>query len=484
MARYGRQQPTFERVGEYDHTDGPEAADVFAAYGVDFIPAQRHEFDLMLAKREDGFPAATSISISRPRQNGKSFAACYYSAWMCAVEGWNVCYTAHNGGTVTKFFRRLCQLFEDEANADWHALLDHTYKQPGREGIYLNSGAYIEFAVRTNGARGGTYDLLIVDEAQEYTSDQQNAIKPTISATGHPPQTIYIGTPAYPGCHGTIFKRNHQRAHNDIGGGWWLEWAIQKLPKEDAGPELLLEYAYDTNPMLGRLITEEAVLDEIDDMDFDGLCRERLGWWMPDDGGYEHAISADAWNDCATDAPPDPKDGKVAYGVKFAPDGTHAAVAVAVAVEGKPVHVELVSVRSTAHGMGWVPKLLAPMKDDACCYLADGKGVAENMELQLRKAGLPRLFCRTASTRDVIQADARLMDLIRSGGMTHFGQQELTDSAIGASKRVIGNKQNAAYGFGEAPDVDPAPIEAAALAVHAVLTTLRNPRKKQKVVSF
>ena len=103
MARYGCQDPTFESVGEWDHTDGPEAAGLFAQYGIDLIPSQRRELDLMCARKADGSPQALTIGICKPRQNGKSFAACYYSVWMCAVEGWNVLYTAHNGGTVTKF---------------------------------------------------------------------------------------------------------------------------------------------------------------------------------------------------------------------------------------------------------------------------------------------------------------------------------------------------------------------------------------------
>lgn len=37
--RRGRQTPTFECIGAYDRTDGPEAVALFASYGVSFIPA-------------------------------------------------------------------------------------------------------------------------------------------------------------------------------------------------------------------------------------------------------------------------------------------------------------------------------------------------------------------------------------------------------------------------------------------------------------
>lgn len=34
VKRYGRQTPTFERVGSYDHSDGPDAVALFEGYGV------------------------------------------------------------------------------------------------------------------------------------------------------------------------------------------------------------------------------------------------------------------------------------------------------------------------------------------------------------------------------------------------------------------------------------------------------------------
>lgn len=83
-----------------------------------------------------------------------------------------------------------------------------------------------------------------------------------------------------------------------------------------------------------------------------------------------------------------------------------------------------------------------------------------------------------------MQASQRMLDLVAEGGMTHIAQPELTASAVGAAKRHIGKRENGAIGFGDAPDVDCAPVEAAALAVQAVMTTLRNPRKKRTAVSF
>lgn len=186
--RRGRQEPTFERVGIYDHSDGPDAVSLFEGYGVRFIPAQSYEMELYLAKNELGESEAITIGLSRPRQNGKSFAARYYALWCAFVEGKSVLYSAHNGSTTRKMFKFMCDFIE--GHGDFHRKLKPSgqgvYKAQGSEGIFLADGTVIEFSTRTNsGARGGTYDVIVVDEAQELTDEQRDAMMPTTIAAGH-----------------------------------------------------------------------------------------------------------------------------------------------------------------------------------------------------------------------------------------------------------------------------------------------------------
>ena len=84
--RHGNQRPTFEVVGEYASTSGRECAELFEAYGVEFYPSQKYELDLFLARDVDGRAASKTIGISKPRQNGKSFAARHYALWMAAAK--------------------------------------------------------------------------------------------------------------------------------------------------------------------------------------------------------------------------------------------------------------------------------------------------------------------------------------------------------------------------------------------------------------
>ena len=148
--RYGRQTPTFEYVGAFDHSDGPEAVALFEGYGIRFIPAQRYEMELYLAKNELGESEALTIGLSRPRQNGKSFAARYYALWCAFVEGKSVLYSAHNGGTTRKMFKFMADFIE--LHEDFARKLSPgdgaIYRAKGSEGIYLANSPRVPTAGR------------------------------------------------------------------------------------------------------------------------------------------------------------------------------------------------------------------------------------------------------------------------------------------------------------------------------------------------
>lgn len=476
MVRLGSQTPTFEVVGDWAHSDGPRAVRMFNGYRVDFFPCQERELTLFLARGNDGRVAAKTISISKPRQNGKSFSARHYAIWMAAVEGKSVLYTAHHGKTMRKMFKAIADFVEGAP--DFRKALkpgrQGVYKAAGSEGIYFANGGMIEFATRTNsGGRGETYDVIIIDEAQELTDEQLEALKPTTLASGSgDPQMIYLGTPPNEKCPGTVFRNLHDRAHDGAAGGaWWLEWAAKEV-----GDPMDADRWYECNPALGYRIEQDVMADAAATTSPDGFAREYLGWWSKR-AGADAALSADDWAECKIDDPPE--DGLLSYAVKFSPDGRRGALSVCLKPAGGTPHVELVAVRSTLRSVRWFSDWLAERHGKAAQITIDGKAKADALEKRLIAADVPKRAIKKASTSDVIAACSMFGDAVEDGQVTHFGQPDLDASATKCSRRSIG--RDGGWGFDEASGADPAIVESAALAYWGAMTTKRNPNRKLRV---
>ena len=477
MRRTGRQRPTFEVVGDYDYSFGEQAVDAFEAEaGATFDDAQKYELELFLARKLHGNQvefAALTISVAKPRQNGKSYAARWYAVDM-ALAGMRVLYSAHHSSTTAKMFKELCAYFEDADNhPEIAAQVEHISRARGYESITLDGGGCIDFQTRTNaGGRGGTYDIIIVDEAQELTYDQLEALLPTISASGHEPQIIYIGTPPSPTCLGTVFRDMHDKAHSDdAGSAWWLEWAVQADSIEQIDVTDV-DLWYETNPAMGTRIMERTVRNECDTMRPDGFARERLGWWSPTATKADFAIPSNKFESLAIDNPP--TEGRAAYGVKFSPDGAEVSLAAARLHDGR-VYIEQIRRETMALGLGWLAEWIAARKTTGCCCVIDGKAGAQAL---VDKLGImPLGYIVTPSSAQVIAACTTLLDNVNEGTLEWYRPQaDLLDSAITSTRRKIGPAGG--WGFG---GENPIPIEAASLALWGVLNSKRNPERKQRI---
>lgn len=449
---------------------------MFEAYGRRYYGSQKYEMDVFFARDALGGFAAKSIGITKPRQNGKSFAVRDYSTWMAAVEGKSVLYSAHHGRTVRKMFKEICDFLE--SHEDFRDELDYIYKAGGYEGIYFLSGACIEFQTRTNsGGRGGTYNVVVFDEAQELTNAQQDAILPTVSAAGEidegagDPQKIYIGTVPGPECQGTVFRVLHDRAHEGESSMWWLEWGAQGKTLDDVDVDSV-DLWYACNPAMGRRISEDTVRDEHDTMSRDGFARERLGWWSPTAGLPDFAIPSSKFDSLAV--PNAPRDGRVAYGVKFSPDGHEVSLCAARAHDGF-VYVEQIRREPLSMGLGWLSDWIAERRSKGCCCVVDGKSGAP--ALVDRLSSMPKGYVITPSSVQVTAACASMLDHVNERRLEWLdGQTDLHDSATTSVRRHIGS--SGGWGFG---GDNPLPIEAASLALWGVENSKRNPERKLRI---
>lgn len=487
----GRQEPTFSKLGKYAYSDGAEVAEMFIEDGgATFYPAQIDELVLMLARNKNGSPAAQTIGISKPRQNGKSYAARYYAIYMADFEHRSVMYSAHHSSTTKKMFDALCNIFENEKRYPEFARdVKSITRGRGYEGIYFNDwqdekgnyhdGGCIEFSTRTNaGARGGTYSVIIIDEAQELTDEQQEGLLPVISAASDArdrskmPQQIYIGTPPAPTCKGTVFSRMHQTAHDGTGKTWWLEWGITKL--DALTSKNMMELAYETNPAMGYRIVEKTILSEYEQMSPDGFARERLGWWSPIvEHKMDYAIPAELWDRCSS-AELKPE-GKTAFGVKFSPDGATVALCGAcIPAEGKG-RISLIEQKSTGEGLGWLADWLNARYNQASCVVIDGRNGVDVLVDKIKDTWKFKNSIVRPTAKDMIAATSELINGLSEETLTWYEKQlALRDSAVTSVKRPI----NGGWGFG---GDNSTAIEACALALWGAKTSKRDPSRKMRI---
>ena len=493
MDRRGNQKPTYSVIGDYYDSNGEEVAEVFEEEGgASFYPCQKFELTLMLAVDELGAPAATSIGISKPRQNGKSYSARNYAAYKADFEHKRVLYSAHHSATTHKMFLELLNLFENsDRYPEFTADVKYIVKARGLEGIYfkdwkdddgvMHEGGCIEFQTRTNsGARGGTYSVIIIDEAQELTEDELAAILPTISAAADAddfsamPQIIYLGTPPDDTCHGTVFKGLHDKAHlpDPPKTTWWLEWGIDDI--KDISESNVIDLAYQTNPAMGYRITERVVMNEFNSMAIDKFARERLGWWSPiAEKKMDYAIDSKVWDSCKSDELK--PDGKTAYGIKFSADGSEVVLCGAVIPEIGLPRISLIERKPTGLGTQWLADWLNVRYDKASCVVIDGRNGVDVLIDKISQVWRMKGSVLRPTAKDMIAAVGLIMDALNEGTITWYSQQtDLRESAISSTKRPIGG----GWGFG---GDNSCPIEACALAFYGAKTSKRNPGKKMLI---
>lgn len=492
----GNQTPTFSVIGDYAYSYGDEAVEMFEEEGgATFYPSQKYELGLMLARKEHGDPAALTIGISKPRQNGKSYAARYYAVYMSVFEHRQVLYSAHHSTTTHKMFKILCNLFENpERYPEFANDIKNISHARGYEGFYfkdwvdedgvIHDGGCIEFSTRTNsGARGGTYSVIIIDEAQEMTADQQEALLPVISAasdandTSMFPQQIYIGTPPGPACRGTVFRNMYAIAHSqDKGNTWWLEWSIEakQVDQVVTGPDKALELAYKTNPAMGYRITDKTIINEFETMSLDGFARERLGWWSETNTErVDLAIPVRIWDACKSDD--QRPEGKTAYGIKFSPDGSMVYLCGAVTPKEGPARISMIDCRPTANGTQWLADWLNERYKKASCVVIDGRNGVDVLIDKIANTWIAKNSVIRPTAGDVVAAVGTLSDALNEKTVTWYSKQdELRESAVTSVKRPIGG----GWGFG---GDNSGPIEACALALWGAKTCKRDPSRQMRI---
>src|SRR5699024_11968144 len=94
------------------------------------------------------------------------------------ILGLRVLHTAHEVKTARKAFLRLASFFEnDREHPDLAGMVKSIRKANGQEAIFLTNGGAVEFIARSQDSGSGfTVDVLVCDQAQEYSGEATSAI--------------------------------------------------------------------------------------------------------------------------------------------------------------------------------------------------------------------------------------------------------------------------------------------------------------------
>ena len=394
-----------------------------------------------------------------PRRNGKNEVIVIRELF-ALKNNEKVLHTAHRTTTSHSAWERLTSIL-DKSGIPYNSL-----RASGREMVEVSGGGRVDFRTRSSkGGLGEGFDLLVIDEAQEYTDDQESALKYVVTDSKNP-QTIFCGTPPTPVSSGTVFTNLRNNALNqETKNTGWAEWSVS----EQTNPRNI-ESWYLTNPSLGTVFTERSVEDEIgtDEIDFN---IQRLGLWIK--YNQKSAISETDWELLKVNKVPGLK-GKLFAGIKYGADGTNVAMSIAVKTEDERIFVESIDCQTVRNGNFWIINFLK--NADIAEVVIDGQSgqkiLADEMnEFKIKAPILP-------TVKEVIVANSMWEQGIYQKTICHRDQPSLTKVTTNCEKRFIG----VSGGFGyksQYEDNDIALMDSALLA-HWICS-ISKPPKKQKI---
>ena len=463
-----------------------EIAAFAALIGYELAPWQADMLRDWSSYDERGKWVHRRCGASVPRQAGKSVAAIVWALFLAVMLGYSVLWTDQNYSTVSEMLGRFRKVLgkraqDPDAPRAFNRFVKQASSKTAQEKFELTNGGCICFSTRTDSASlGFSFDAIIYDEAQLLTASQMQTIQPTTSRAPHRnAQFVMVGTPTRAGCTADRFKALREEAWDDEPAPdlCWVEYGADEVgdPFDESRWPLV-------NPSLADgAVALEDVRTGILGMAGDplGVAQEYLGYWVPASQQAEPPLLAEGeWDACLVEKAPAPTAGeRIAYGVKFSPDGATVALAVACRpAPAAPAHIELVACEDAGRGVEWLAEWLKARDGKACAVAVDGKAGAGALCDRLDSMRAAKGYVIRATTDQAVTSAALLVEGVRNRTVTHIECPALDESARNSPRRPIGKA--GAWGWG-GPDA--APVEAAGLALLALSTSKRDPNRRQVV---
>ena len=478
MKRYGNQKPRIDIFKNGDIWLADKTIQLLEHYGIKLLPWQKSILYRWMAIELDSDGnwkwVNTDCGLLVPRQNGKSELLIARIVGGMIFLGEALIYTAHSDTTVAVIKQRVQRFFYD-AEAEIRDMLTEEFDRDPKTLDYVelrNRGRCVfRTRTRTNGL-GATNDVLLLDEDQEESDAQQEALLPTISAgKNQNHQTIRVGTPPSGGGSGTVFIRMRRNVLSSKSPDvCWQEWSVDAITSVDD-----YDAWYDANPSLGYFLMLSAVKKEASQMALDSFNKMRLGWIA----GVEsmRAITDEQWNPLAVKKVILPEHPSLVYAIKFAPDRSSVSLAVGVVMPSGMVHVEIIERKPMSAGTHWmVAWLLGENRWRKCNkIIIDGAaGTQLLVEELVRSERKMSKRILTPNVKEAGAAYAAFMEGIEQKLLTHYDQPALNVSIRTVKKRDIGRDGMFGYASMNA-DIQSDPTEAAAFAYYGAIRFTKAP---------
>lgn len=462
--RMGNQEPTKHIYCDFKDSLYEEALELYKKTGREVYEWQKNLLKPIMAIEEDGLWVHQKFGYSLPRRNGKTEIIYMLENWGLE-KGLSILHTAHRISTSHASFEKLKAYLEDmglKEKDDFNSI-----KAKGQERIELTkTGGVIQFRTRTTtGGLGEGFDMLIIDEAQEYTTDQEAALKYTVTDSNNP-MTIMTGTPPTPLSSGTVFVKYREttlQGKNKYSG--WAEWSVDEI--KDIHD---VDAWYNSNPSMGYHLNERKIEAELGEDELDHNI-QRLGYWPR--YNQKSAISENEWAELKVEQMPK-LISKLFVGIKYGNDGTNVSLSIAVKTKDEKIFVESVDCRSVRNGNGWILDFLR--KSDIAGVVVDGANGQNILAKEMKEYGLKEPILPTV--KEIIVANSLWEQGIYQKTICHNNQPSLTQVVTNCDKRTIGS--NGGFGYrSQFDDMDISLMDSALLA-HWLCTEYK-PKKKQKI---
>jgi hypothetical protein len=433
-------------------TLGPIAAELGEQAGVILEPWQRSGLDMLLATREDGKWCCYEYAELCSRRNGKTAMLLVRALFGFLLLGETpILWTAQEVKTSMRAwrdFRKMLWTLGERVNDNLVDLGEGVQVRinasNGKEGFErVDTGQELRMVARSkDSGRGFDADFVVIDEAYDFTADQQDALAPTQIARPNA-QIAYASSPPLSGVGSESLYRLRERAETGTAPrlGWrdWgrpesLDDVLEMTPRARKAflddPAVLAS----ANPALGQgRVTAETLQNMRESMTDAGFAREVLGCWPKQVASRSDVIDPDLWNDSAD---PTSRPGEaLVLAIDSTWGGKSAAIASAGRREDGRLHNKIVDYRP---GTGWViPRLVElverwqPRK-----VLLHKSGPAGALIADLTDAGIE---LELIGEQEMAHACGALINDLSEDRFRHCDQAALNDAVAQAIPRTRGD---------------------------------------------